>query len=757
MTVPDRSARRDQLRAAAIIILLTFAAHFLCLFDGKVLDDFWHQKGLREHGWSFSELMHTLVIRPSDFLETWWQQNDFSWHYLRPFFILCMKTVFLVLGGGDPFALHLFSILLHLTSAILVWRLALRLTENASCSLVAGVLFGVYPHSIITVAWPSSQNVVIQTTLLLATIFAYLRASALDVRSRPVTDPVPIGAPPLDRPALAMVFGLWLLAMFTRENAVLLPAVLGAFELAFGGWRRLWARRALYATFGVIAVAFIVWREWMRIPPLPDVYARRPAGDWGEYLPWLAAKFLHYITASIWPAPMSSGPTGRYNPWTEVPGDCALMIAIIAGLGTIYWLSARRLRGWWIWPMWIALSILPVAAVVATPHSGYMSGVGFALAAGLAPAAALRFESRRIQRWAIGTTTFLLLGMGFMCPVNRLQWVGIFSAERYLPGWILCAPPPREATDVFLLNMPLANIYIKPNLVDRLGPDFEKVRVHVLTYAPQAILMDQRTTIEQLDDHTFTLAVEGQAYFSRLLGRFLLAAFRGPEPFVTGQEIDGRFVRVKILRADSEGVWKLQFTLPRPLADQSYCFYLASADCGAARVRFRRQGQSPQARERPPAHPLVGTDLVCAGAMLEAGHARWAEPLFATVMSAGPAAREADELLRPPVRYMATALGAPIQALLDRPTLTGDEWRSVQSWWNAWVDDQAMRETWLHRTDFDDLIYLRAEIEWDRFLAGFIFRSDLYLTGPPYSNPRPAARPASANPSTGPAVGRRAG
>src|SRR5258706_12089715 len=87
---------------AAVLIILTFATHGLALFDGKVLDDFAHQKGLHERGWSFGELMHTLRIEPATFLHTWWQTKPVIWHYFRPFFILCMKFVFIVLGCGDP-------------------------------------------------------------------------------------------------------------------------------------------------------------------------------------------------------------------------------------------------------------------------------------------------------------------------------------------------------------------------------------------------------------------------------------------------------------------------------------------------------------------------------------------------------------------------------------------------------------------------------------------------------------------------------
>ncbi|HKQ46838.1 MAG TPA: hypothetical protein VJZ71_02075 [Phycisphaerae bacterium] len=743
---PSRRKRPHTIGRALLLVAITLAAHGLALFDGVVLDDFWHQKGLREHGWSFSELLRTLNIAPVDFLETWWQTKDVCWHYLRPFFIVCMKTVYF-LGGQNPVALHAFSILLHTISGLLVWQLCRKLTRNEPWSLIGGLMFVIYPHSIISVAWPSSLNCVIQTTLLLGTILCYLRASQLDVglrlADRDHDDPA-MSIPPVARRPLAFAAIFWLLAIFTRENAILLPAILASFEVAFGSWRRLWARRRLYVVAGVVVAAFMAWREWMQIHPLPDVYCRRPDGDNLEYAGWLAAKFLHYVCVSIWPAPMTIGPTGRFNPWSTVPGDCLLMLSIIAAIGTVYALVTRRARGWWIWPLWIGLSVLPVTAVIATPHSGYMCGVGFGVGMALTGACLQAVSQKWLVRTAGGLIVLLILGMAFMSPVNRLQWVATYSAERHLPSWVMVSPPPREARDVFFINMPFVNIYCKPNLVARLGPWFEDTTVHVLTYAPQPHALDRRTSlatgvdetrlttiVEQMDDRRFTVAIQGQPYFSRLLGRFLLEAFRGKGTFLQGQDFAGKAFDVKIVEADVEGVWKMMFTFPRPLNDPSYCFYLTSVDCGAARLRFRTTGQ--QLADVP-----SSLNLIEAGAQLDAGHASAAMPLFGAVLSneVEPAGK-ASESLFPVVQYMARATGAPVQSILDRPQLSREDWQRLRDWWQTSIDDQQLRELWLHRHDFDDLTYLRSEFDWDRYLASFIFNSDLYMTGPPYDGPRP--------------------
>lgn len=741
--------RSHWLGRALTILFVAAAAHGLCLFDGVVLDDYWHQRGLRAYGWSFSDLLRTLNISPSDFLETWWQRKEVCWTYFRPFFIVCMKFVYGVVGGNRPVALHAFSLVLHAISGLLVWQLCRRVTRSEPWSLIGGLLFVAYPHSAISVAWPSSQNCVLQTTLLLASMLCYLRASSLPVGpwlERHEREGV---VPKLSRGSLAWAMFFWLLAIFTRENAVLLPAILASFEISYGSWRRLWARRNIYIVAGAIGVAFMAVREWMHVHPLPDVYCRRPDGDYLEYTGWLAAKFLHYICVSIIPAPMTIGPTGRYNPWATATGDCLLMLAIVVALGTMYVLVTRRARGWWIWPLWIGFSVLPVTAIVATPHSGYMCGVGFGIGMALAGSCLRSVRQPWLVRCAGGVIAGLILGMAFMMPVNRLQWIATYSAERYLPAWVMVSPPPREARDVFFINLPLVNIYCKPNLVARLGSWFEQSRVHVLTFAPQAAAMDRRTSlyknventalrtvVEQVDDRSFTVAVTGQAYFSRLLGRFLLEAFRGKETFKAGEEFSAQAFDVKILEADDQGVWKLKFTFPRPLNDPGYCFYLTSVECGAAKLRFKG-GSS-----RGPFSPVsdqVPDDLGLneAAARLDGGHVDAAGPMFAAVLSKeAPIAGQASDSLRPVLQYIARATGSPVQFILDRSALSPEDWTRLNEWWRTRIDDRQFSELWLHRHDFDDLVWLRSELDWDRYLASFVIRSDLYLSGPPYDNPR---------------------
>ncbi|RMF84588.1 MAG: hypothetical protein D6744_02805, partial [Planctomycetota bacterium] len=210
----------------AALAAVALSVHVWSLWDGTVLDDYEHQRGLRENGWSYHELMRTLVIEPASWVHAWWQDQPVRWAYGRPLFILSMKVVYHVLGGDDPAALHLFSIVTHILSTWMIAWLAWRITAGRWWALLAGVLFAIYPHAVITVAWPSSQNIVTSTALLLAALICYWRAADLGFLSQPPREPIArlrVGS------AVAM-FAAWIAALLTRENALLLPVVLVALE-----------------------------------------------------------------------------------------------------------------------------------------------------------------------------------------------------------------------------------------------------------------------------------------------------------------------------------------------------------------------------------------------------------------------------------------------------------------------------------------------------------------------------------------------
>jgi len=690
-TLKPEAGMRPGVHGLLVALLLTgatLAAHGWALTDGLFLDDHWHRLRLQDDNWSLRSLLEATTIKPDRFIDAWWQEKPIQWQYLRPFAVLVAKSVY-HLSGGSVKAWHAISVALHLINAFLVHRLCLWLTRRRFWSLVGALLFVVYSHSVYAVGWLAAQNIILQTTLLLTALLCYIKASGLDVFAAPAddgtdgtqdteggsvfstgsflkrtaaivcrklplvgktgnklprslernrqqvasvlekqTDRGPVR--PLGKYLFACTLVCWCLALLSRENAIMLPIFLAAFDLSFGGRRHLRARAPVYVLLVILGVAFLLWRLVFFYSPMPEFYMRRPDGP--GYVWWSLAKLMHYYTAAVWLSPLTVGPSGRFNPFLAVPWDCALMFAILAILGTGYYLACRRARGYWIWPLWILLAVLPVVPVVATPHSGYLPSVGFAVGMILGPALRDRIRPISFGRWSPGVAIWFLIATTIYMPIYRPMWSSFLAAERGTIQRVVCDPPPQAASDLFFINLPFVNIYAQlhlrhawgldpdtnprgpggvgtaslgpvsdclgqvpasfdPNMLSA-GPSSD-FRCHVLTYAPDVLRMDQPCRLEQLDAYSFSLSIEGRPYFGGALGRFLIEGMRDNGRLRTGDVIAGELFDVTIERADERGVGRLTFRFREPLTSERYCFYMGTRECSAARLRFRAPGDPP--------------------------------------------------------------------------------------------------------------------------------------------------------------------
>ncbi len=633
----QRSGRRHVL-GVVVIAALAFAAHGWSLGDGLFLDDHWHQIKLRQARWSFSDLLTSSTIEPARFVHAWWQDKPIRWDYSRPVTMAWMKGV-QALGGGGVAAQHLAGIGWHACCCVLLYCLCFKLTRRWFWSLFAAVVFVIYPHNVCAVGWLASQNAVIQTALTLAAVLCYVRASGLTLHQG-AAGFSPRGVSKgnsanydqkfahantcgsLRKSAFAVVLVLFACGLFARENAVVFPALAIAFDLAFGGRAHLRARWKSHAILLGLAGAFAIWRINFFENHIPSAYLRRPE-DWSCLL-WYLAKLLHYVVCVVWQAPLLIGPMGYKNPFVESTADCALMAVVVVVFGGGYFLACRRLRAYWIWPVWILLAVLPVVPFFATPHMAYMAGVAFAIALVLKPASA-RSRSAPVST-AVAAGMLLLSVMAF--AVYRICWRGVLAAEQYTIAQMTANPKPPPDSDVFLINLPLANVYLPLNL-ERLnqqvgpdppyiswGPTADGPRTHVLTYAPHLLVgpeLNQQAgpdppyptqgaaglsprgipntglaNIEQIDAHSFVLSIENERYFSGLLGRLLTEDMRQAGRFRQGEIVRGELFDAEILEADDGGVSRIKFTFAQPLGSERYRFYVITEDCPGAEVKFRR-------------------------------------------------------------------------------------------------------------------------------------------------------------------------
>ena len=735
-----------------VLALATFATHGWSLGDGLFLDDHWHQRQLQMRGWSLSDLLHTTTLEPDQFMKTWWQEKPIRWQYARPVSIALMKLAYLASGGNVP-AQHAVSILLHFANACLVYVLCMWLTAHRFWSLVGGLLFVIYSHSVFAVGWLASQNIVLQTGLMLGAMLVYVRASGLRLHpakalGAPLSSPEDAtqagrspsaqrpSVPHLNRGLFAWAVILFVLAVFSRENAVMLPVILVAFDFAFGGRRHVRARLGVYAFLGFLTIAFFIWRTVYFYHPIPGVYMRRPDGE-GSYALWCLAKFMHYLCSAVWLSPMTVGPTGRYNPFTEVPGDCLLMVVILGIMGSGYYLACRNARGYWIWPLWLALSFLPVVPIMATPHSGYLGGVGFSVAMVLGPGLRDCIRPISIGRWCRPIAIWFLIATSTYIPIYRTLWSGMLAAERYTIAKISTAPAPTEVTDIFFINVPFVNIYSKLCLEEAWGRSMEDVQCHVMTYAPNLVRMEDRCIVEQIDAYRFSVSVEGRPFFSSLLGRYLIESMRESGPLQSGEKVSSGLFDAEVVDADMTGVRKLLFTFRRPLASERFRFYLTTRNCVAARVYFRTKDEKSVGVPPLAKLSLSPEDVVLAGRRLASGDGAAAEILFSGMHSGLPALMSRSwSAFRQVALPVAEAMGSPIQGKLEETLPTPVVLSKIRSWWLNAVKDETLEALWLRHNDFQEIREARDGIFTVRGIASMIIRTDLYLTGPPFPGPR---------------------
>lgn len=153
--------------------------------------------------------------------------------------------------GQSAAGYHVVNVLLHTTSAILLWRVLARL--NIAGSWFAAVFFLVHPVCVASAGWISEIKNTLSLPFYLASLWLFLAAEE------------PPGGPAPGKPKLRYSLSLaaFLLALLSKTSTVMLPVVL----LGFAWWRRGRVRRKdLLRTspFFTMALAFGLLTVWFQ-------------------------------------------------------------------------------------------------------------------------------------------------------------------------------------------------------------------------------------------------------------------------------------------------------------------------------------------------------------------------------------------------------------------------------------------------------------------------------------------------------------
>ena len=330
--------RRDAW-ALALLCLLTAAVFWEGLDGQFVWDDFWlivNNATMRDSS-RLGELLTTgfwdITSSKADVSETYT-------HVYRPVVSLALfaqQQMF----GLDARGFHVVSLVLHLGIVAMVFGLLRRSGPSGPGgwlgALAGAALFAVHPTRAESVAWISGSTELWMGLLVFAGYTVWVARPTWTI-------------------AASMLFGL---ALFAKETAIVVPAVLLVDMFARQGavdWKR-WG--AATATFFVFVLARIVA---MPLPPR--------AGSEFDGLPRrVVATAGHYIEATVWPwQPLLA----RGFRQTDCSGALVapLHVLVVGGVGIaavlflcLKWRTLRH-KAWALGIAWFVLFLAPVLNVV---------------------------------------------------------------------------------------------------------------------------------------------------------------------------------------------------------------------------------------------------------------------------------------------------------------------------------------------------------------------------------------------------------
>lgn len=379
-------------------------------------------------------------IRAWHYVPRYFTTNVWGFHnpnvlgnYYRPLFFVWLRANY-VLFALRPWGWHLTSVFAHLGVTWLVYRLAVRITQDRLTAALAATIFGVHPVHIEAVAWVSGVTDPSMALALIPSFLCYLRAR---------------GRGPRARIWLAASLALYALALLAKETAIVLPLLVFVYEWIYqpaggGGLRH--GRRARFASAlgsSLPYLALIPLYLAARASALKGLgHTITPLPSTTMVFTWPSLLWF-YLRLLVWPFGLSP----CYDtPYVGHPDffNCLLPATAVASVAFLVrvWArrttagqgpesSAARSRAFALTVAWLLVPILPLLNLSVFPPGDmvhdrylYLPSVGFALLAGLAlrdmRGGQLRLFGQPVPRMATGLALAIVFVAGTMR--QSLMW-----------------------------------------------------------------------------------------------------------------------------------------------------------------------------------------------------------------------------------------------------------------------------------------------------------------------------------------------
>ncbi|MCZ7584227.1 MAG: hypothetical protein M5R36_13310 [Deltaproteobacteria bacterium] len=287
-------------------LLLMLAAVSALTYWNSLSGEFvWDDINLIVYDYQIRDLSFLPDIFTRDFFG--FQDNARKYGYYRPVITISYMIDY-ALWGLNPTGYHLTNILTHLGAVVFLFFILLRLFRGrALAPFLASLLFAVHPIHTESVTWIAGRTDTVCGLFLFLSMGLYMRWADGFAARKGIAIDVP-GVPPADPAAgTSGALALWasififLVAMLAKEMAIILPAVLAVYVVAYHtgfSWKRLWPFVPSFLGFGAVIGGYSVYR-FMVIE-----FSTQAKDPWGV-VPTVISFFwtiLYYVLKLAWPA-----------------------------------------------------------------------------------------------------------------------------------------------------------------------------------------------------------------------------------------------------------------------------------------------------------------------------------------------------------------------------------------------------------------------------------------------------------------------
>ncbi|MFL5613464.1 MAG: hypothetical protein ACJ796_07390 [Gemmatimonadaceae bacterium] len=409
---------------AAVLLALVVASSGRGIFNDFAYDDVYV---IKQNG-----TVHSLHHWWKLFARSYWPRFYGSDGY-RPITMLAFATEWVV-GNGAAWTFHATNIVLYAAVTVAVFWLATLLLPPTAAWLVAAV-FAVHPVHVEAVANIVGQSELWVALFVLIAVITYLR-------------PRLTGDVPSVRARLGICL-CYALGLFSKEHAIVLPALLVGIELLLARdsrspRARLALVRPLVLWLGLVASLYLAARAAVKHGEIsgfqPFIVFQALDLSYANRVLTMIGVVPHWVRLLLWPARLSTEYAPPYVDVAQGPSVVQLpgllMLIGIIGLGVVLWKRRGVASVASFGIVWICLTLLPSsnfiipAGIILAERTLFLPSVGALLALGaVVPWLTSRLATMRRNDVARG------LGVAAVALVLAILTAGTWKSSTRTPVW----------------------------------------------------------------------------------------------------------------------------------------------------------------------------------------------------------------------------------------------------------------------------------------------------------------------------------